>query len=91
MTYFWLSFVNGSFPEGERFRGVAIIAAPDMESACKEAWRLGCNPGGEVAGFSMTEAECAEHIPLDWIGRLVSSEELHAAGHFSERERSAMQ
>ena len=48
MKTFWLSFVlDGSFA------GVAIVDAGNLPGACEIAWRLGCNPGGEVHGIAL--------------------------------------
>lgn len=39
-----------SFATDEGFRGGVIVRGEDVVEATKEAWRLGCNPGGEVLG-----------------------------------------
>ncbi|MFF4026979.1 hypothetical protein ACFYY5_29425 [Nocardia elegans] len=71
----WLSFVDPTksaprdqqVPGGPGFLGVAVVHAYGFLHAVSETWRLGINPGGEVAG-----------IPTDpntnpkWIGRFLN-------------------
>ena len=54
--------------EGE-FRGVVIVQAPDMEEAVQVAWRKKINPGGEVCGMPILNAD------LDDLDRLIASPE----------------
>lgn len=75
MTWYWLSFVDPDGPEGDRFLGVSIVEAENGQEAVAAAWRLGCNPGGEVAmlpyaadGFQLP----APHL----LNRLLTSDEL---------------
>jgi hypothetical protein len=77
----WLSFCDGDRPEGDRFLGVAIVRAPDMNQAVQEAWRLDVNPGGEVAAVGFSEEQARLHFPPDWTNRLISKDELLAAGY----------
>lgn len=68
----WLSFCDPDKPEGERFLGAAIINVEnDVEdddlgflAAVHRAHRLGLNPGGEVAGVTLDEAEAPEGFDL---------------------------
>lgn len=55
LTWWWLSFADPKKPDGNQFLGVACVEAFDFISACVEAWRLGINPGGEVAGCPLPE------------------------------------
>jgi hypothetical protein len=49
-TWFYLSFASASLPKNEQWLGAVIVQADTIADAVKEAWRLGINPGGEVAG-----------------------------------------
>jgi hypothetical protein len=53
MGLWWLSFCDPAKPKGEQFLGVALVEADDLPSATRRAWREGCNPGGEIAGFDL--------------------------------------
>ena len=46
--WFWLSFCDPQLPEGLRFLGACIVRAEGPANALAEAWRAGCNPGGEA-------------------------------------------
>ena len=46
----WLSFADGKRAKGDTWLGCAIVRAPSFPEACRVAWRMGCNPGGEVQG-----------------------------------------
>lgn len=75
----WLSFVDPSLsdppkqqvPGGGGFLGVCIVPAYGFMDAVDTAWRLGCNPGGEVKGVP-TDPD----TDLKWIGRLLSLAEI---------------
>lgn len=47
-SVYWMSFVDASKPEGERFLGVALVDAESIEDALTRSKETGCNPGGEV-------------------------------------------
>lgn len=44
-----------SFATDEGFRGGCIVRGADVVESSKEAWRLGCNPGGQVLGAPIPE------------------------------------
>jgi len=68
----WLSFVDPDKPKGKRFLGVAIVPdALEVVAGAKEAWRLKCNPGGEVSG-TLIGANVASRIPIRYVGRLLT-------------------
>lgn len=68
-VWWWLSFVDPARPEGDRFVGVAIVRASNIVTAAMEAHRLGCNPGGELAGIEIPD----EHVPApEWRERLLT-------------------
>lgn len=76
-TWWWLSFADGSLPEGEQFLGVAIVSGSGVLSAASVAKLLGCNPGGEVQGIEIPP----QHVPPpEYRGRLLSRDELEEAG-----------
>lgn len=50
MSLWWLSFVDGSRPEGDRFVGVCVVEADEFIDAIRLSHELGCNPGGAVRG-----------------------------------------
>ena len=54
--------------EGE-FLGVAIVQGASMEAAMQEAWRRQINPGGEIMGMMIINAE------VNNMNRLLSREE----------------
>ena len=76
MSYFWLSFADKRKPKGRRFLGVCVIKADSFPHAVTEAWRLNCNPGGEVLGHEI-EKEYEKNISVDGfpLARLLTNEE----------------
>ena len=48
--WWWLSFVDDRRPKGQKSLGISIVQGSTLEDAVRVAHRLGCNPGGEVAG-----------------------------------------
>jgi hypothetical protein len=63
-----------SFVGEEGFRGgVFIPRAKDIIEAVEEAWRLGINPGGEVAALGPGPMP-----PSEWVAILLSREDLVA-------------
>lgn len=73
----WLSFVK----EGQ-FQGVVITRAKDIAVAVRKCWKLGINPGGEVAGSFLKEGMFPDY-PRD---QLISEEFLRAKGHMKRGE-----
>lgn len=79
-SLFWLSFVDTDksappdeqVPGGGGFLGVAIVQATDPIHAVKEAWRQGCNPGGQVEIFGPISVEMYD--PRYW-NRLLTADE----------------
>lgn len=80
MTLWWLSFINPDLPRGARNLGVAIVPATDISTAADKAWELGCNPGGEVAGWPLPPQPV---VPDEYIGKLLTLDE-------ADKLRSAM-
>lgn len=52
-SLFWLSFCDESAPEGEQFKGAALVEADDLKGAVGRAWATGCNPGGQVMSVEL--------------------------------------
>lgn len=67
----WLSFVK----EG-KFQGVVITRAKNIEQAIEKCWKMGINPGGDVAGSFLPEGYIPDY-PRDQI---LSEEFLRAKG-----------
>lgn len=70
---FWLSFCDTRRPKGTQFLGACIVEADDFKSACREAWRLKINPGGDVQGHPILSYIAPYTRP--WAGRLLTKEE----------------
>jgi len=51
VSLWWLSFADGTRPDGDQLLGIAIVEAADLGTAIKASWALDCNPGGEVKGM----------------------------------------
>jgi hypothetical protein len=63
----WLSFVDE-----DEWLGGAVVDALSFLDAVGVAHRLGCNPGGQVAGWPVVG------IPDEYTGRLLTREEVSA-------------
>src|SRR5271170_3098546 len=73
--YFWLSFAGDDQPAR-----VAIIRAENMLAAVNRAWRVGCNPGGEVCGVPFNMAEAPDEVKSLPLHTLLTTEQLKEAG-----------
>lgn len=71
---YWLSFCNPDLSAGSQFLGVSIVWGTDYPDAISNAWRLKCNPGGEIMGELLPEIEGVE-IPIQYINRLLTRSE----------------
>lgn len=72
--FMWLSFVDGGVEDPDRpghalFLGVCIVPGGNIVLAARTARQLGCNPGGEVAGWPMN---LTPHP--SWVGVLMGRE-----------------
>lgn len=76
----YLSFAR---TETGQFLGGCFIEAPDFPSAIQTAWDCECNPGGEVKGLLLHQAN--RHVPDNLRRRLLSRQDLHQL--FGETER----
>lgn len=75
MPLYWLSFVDGDRPRGERFLGVAIVEALNEFVVIPAAWAAGVNPGGEV---QFVQIPNEMDIPIQYINRLMDKDEIAA-------------
>lgn len=73
-TWWWLSFADGDRPAGDQFLGVCVVRGRDMREAVSRAWKLGCNPGGQVLGIPFSGR------PEIAAGKLYALADLDAAG-----------
>jgi hypothetical protein len=80
--WWWLSFADGDLPKGQQFLGACIVRGtepimghPRPTDPVPEAWRQGCNPGGEVA---MHRVPDDREPPAEWCNRLLTREECAA-------------
>ena len=70
-NHIWLSFV------GEAGNlGICIIKATDIVEAVRIAYALGCNPGGEVAGWTFDMDKAPSEIKALPIGTLLQRADL---------------
>lgn len=48
MPWWYMSFVDINRPRGNQFLGACLVfsGGEEIADAIKEAWRVGCNPGG---------------------------------------------
>lgn len=75
MNWWWLSFGDATRPVGAQFLGAAIVGpAAHIGQALQLAHLLSINPGGEVAGQPIQDAEL-EYIPATHRDRLLTKEE----------------
>lgn len=57
MAVWWLSFSKDGTNQG-----AAVVEAESLEDAIRVSWREGCNPGGSVSAYGLTDA-AREKIP----------------------------
>jgi hypothetical protein len=77
VNWFWLSFCDTAKPAGQQFLGGCYVPGNDMIEAVKNAWDLGCNPGGQVAALGpFPESHLREHVPEENWSRLLSRAEI---------------
>lgn len=72
--WWWLSFA-----EPGRNLGVLVIRANGVASASQEAWRIGQNPGGEMAAMALPDVYM-ERIPENMRNRLLNRAEAEGLG-----------
>lgn len=63
MPLLWCSFVKDN-----KFQGVVITEADNVEEASKKLWKLGVNPGGEIMAFVLPrDRNEATQLPHDTL------------------------
>lgn len=74
--WWWLSFADPDLPKGSQFLGACIVrgtepmmAQPRSTDPVPEAWRQGCNPGGQVSMYRVPDDRPP---PLKWCNRLLT-------------------
>lgn len=84
--WWWLSFVDPDRPKGKRSLGICIVPGGNIVQAGQMAWAVGCNPGGQVAGWDISAAftDRAPHPSV--VGRLWSGDDAQAIADHDLRE-----
>lgn len=75
LTWFYLSFADGTLPKGTQFLGAVIVRAHGMGDAVQQAHRRGINPGGEVLGV---DAGPDFDPPAAFVNRLLARADVTA-------------
>lgn len=66
-------------PGGPSWLGACYVKASNIGTAVMEAHRLGCNPGGQVAGWGpLTDEDMDVNVPEEKRNRLLSLDEVDA-------------
>jgi len=81
----FFSFADGALPPGSQFLGGLYIRAKSLSGAIRASHVRGLNPGGEVQFIELPPAAAAM-VTEEWIGRLLTREEL--AAHDAAMESS---
>jgi hypothetical protein len=68
--WWWCSFADPERPEGSHLLGVAIVHAANVGHAASVAWRMGCNPGGQMLAMPVPSEFGAP--PLEWDHKLIT-------------------
>jgi hypothetical protein len=72
----WLSFCDTDRPAGQQFLGACLVRAGSLPEAITVSHLLGVNPGGEIEILGPIPPEKVDKIPLKWVNRLLSREEI---------------
>jgi hypothetical protein len=80
--WWWLSFIDR---ESETNLGVAIVRGGGIMEAAQNAFTIGCNPGGEVGAWPLSD-EMMEEVDEQHRNRLLSEAELLEAGLIKGKE-----
>jgi hypothetical protein len=77
MNTYFMSFVDFDKDQEQEFIGACIVRAKNSEDAPQEAWRRGCNPGGEMIGLLVPD----DRLPDErWYNRTLTREEVEDMG-----------
>lgn len=81
----WLSFAD-TRTDPHTFLGVAVVPGGDVADAAGRAWVIGCNPGGQVAGWPVdADPVRAARIPTAVL--MTEAEALAAQRRIVETDR----
>lgn len=72
LRLWYMSFADGSLPEGSQWLGACFVKARGLVDATKASHRRGCNPGGGVKAGAM---EDGTEIPDEWLNRLLNKDD----------------
>jgi hypothetical protein len=73
LTWWWLSFADGTRPKGSQFLGAVLVRAHGTTDAVLQSHRLGLNPGGEVLSVQAPDG----YEPNEkYVGRLLSKADI---------------
>lgn len=86
-VWWWLSFADGSRPKGSQWLGVSIVRGANVYQAAMNAYALGCNPGGEVAGEPFYEDEITP--PPEYTNRLLCEADADALKRLAAAARAS--
>jgi hypothetical protein len=75
--WWWLSFADGTRPEGEQFLGALVMQGDVFQHVLTVSHALGLNPGGEIE-FVPIPREKMQAIPEGARNRLLSREDAEA-------------
>jgi len=87
VNWFWLSFCDENAPEGSQFLGGCYVPGDNVVEAVKNAWDLGCNPGGQVAAMGpIPEGALRENVPEGNWCRLLQRQDIPDGHSIAEIE-----
>ena len=82
LNYVFMSFRD---PAINKNLGVCIVIAKNLRNATEISWAKGINPGGEIAGYNLTDAQFKiENLELN---RLYTREEMLSKGYKTMKVR----
>jgi len=72
----YLSFVDVYRPVGQRWLGGCYVLASSLAEAASEAWRMDCNPGGEISAFGLEDGQTCKP---EYMNRILNKTEVDEA------------
>lgn len=81
MAWFYLSFSDPDRPKGQQFLGATIIEADNCVFATSKAWKLGLNPGGQVAFVELSDFDPTDKDAQKYVHKFVPREVVMAEPH----------
>lgn len=70
-TWWQMSFMDPTRPEGQRWLGGINVEAPSIGEAITFTHVIGCNPGGQIAFIGFT----AESMDPHYVDRLITDQQ----------------